>query len=239
MPLRNDEQYVVDCLLDFLGGDSATSRVGEDPPDAYLEFNQTEVCLEISQLSPISFDAHGNPTNRATEDNFGINICDSLDAKYGGLLPTDRSLCLVLNVPVTNARKYRRELDKAIASIAESCPPIKTRHQLSIINETVEVVITSSRPHSGKKIVGIISNKNSNANILINARRILYNRIEEKHAKCKGLAGDQKWLGLLNQYWLADHQTYMQAIADYKEVHAFDRILTVSLHGDVNDIYKA
>ena len=47
-----------------------------------------------------------------------------------------------------------------------------------------------------------------------------------------------KWLGLLDEYWLADSQIYQQAIKMYTFEHVFNRIFVVSGDGCVTDIYN-
>ncbi|MCH8218461.1 MAG: hypothetical protein IH892_17015 [Planctomycetes bacterium] len=193
MTLRCDEQFVVDCLVNSLGDDSTVvwGEVVDDPPDVLIQVDNVCISLEISQLTPISFDSNGKTSNRFTEDTFGIDLCNSLDTKYGSQISDGKSLCLVLYVPVSNARKYKKELDKVVASLVSSCPPIGTQQTLSIANEKVEIAVHRARAHSNRKIVGIIDNKNSNTNILLNATNILHDRITEKHAKCKDLPGSK------------------------------------------------
>ena len=88
---------------------------------------------------------------------------------------------------------------------------------------------------SGKHIIGFVANINSSADIGLNARLVLEDRIRRKSEICAPL---QKpvWLAVLNDYWLADADTYALAARRLQVVHCFERIFLVSDKGAVNEI---
>jgi hypothetical protein len=68
--------------------------------------------------------------------------------------------------------------------------------------------ITISFTHHGdtqyKKVSAVFMNRNSSANILVNATQILEDHIITKARNCAHLHDrDPVWLALLNDYWLA------------------------------------
>jgi len=69
----------------------------------------------------------------------------------------------------------------------------------------------------------------------MNAKVILQSRIEEKDRRYQKLSLDMpQWLGLLNDYSLADSRTYQMAYDEIKIHHNFQRIYIVSDRGDVS-----
>ena len=91
-----------------------------------------------------------------------------------------------------------------------------------------------TRP-SGKKIVGLVVNTNSSADIAVNARLVLEDRIHRKNTICTGLP-KPIWLTVLNDYWLADGETYSAAARELKVAHCFERIFLVSDEGAVSEL---
>jgi hypothetical protein len=90
-----------------------------------------------------------------------------------------------------------------------------------------------------KKVSAVISNRHSDPNILLNATNILEDRIKMKTEKCKDVRTRPLWLGLFNDYWLADEDTYRRAMSAITAPHYFEKILIVTgdgavavLHGD-------
>lgn len=239
MALRADEEFVRDSLVKYLGGQYyVKSWEGEDPPDIYIEIEEDIKAVEITRLSPVSFNQDGYVQNRNTQDSFGINLCNELDSKLKTDVPSQVDLILTLYVPVDNARKYRRELHAYLKDfIAYGIKP-GDRSEIKITGEKVKISVVPNRDFSQKKIVGIIVNKNSSAHILSNAEFILAGRIKDKVEKCKKIQHEGSiWLALFNDYLLADHDTYAQAIKNIQVQHEFKKIFVVFDTGIVHQIY--
>jgi hypothetical protein len=67
---------------------------------------------------------------------------------------------------------------------------------------------------------------------------ILAGRLSDKVEKCKKIKRQgTKWLALFNDYWLADHETYSQALNNISIQHDFERIYVVSDTSHVSRIY--
>jgi hypothetical protein len=237
MALKPDEKFVSESLVKHFGSDNVTYQEGEDPPDIYLTVNGEKIAVEITRLSPVSFDENGGMQNRNTQDTFGVNLCNELDSKLKSRVPPDIDLFLALHMPVHNPRKYKKELFNLIESVLEKEIKVGVRQTTSVLGHKVHISFIPNRSHSNKKIVGAIVNDNSNAHILSNAIAILTDRIPDKVQKCKTIPHSRKkWLALLNDYWLADTDTYSQAIKTVSEKHDFQKILLVSDQGVVSEL---
>ena len=238
MALKPDEVFVRDCLIKYFGADVTAAQEGEDPPDIYLTIKDRKVAVEITRLSPVSFDQDGSAQNRNTQDYFGINLCDELDSKLKAIVPPGINVILTLYVPVKNTRKYKKQLFEYLKSNLESGVTVGVRKEVEFSESKVRFSFVPHRSHSQKKIVGLIVNNNSNADILSNAEVILAGRILDKVKKCNSIQHQgPKWLALFNDYWLADYETYNQALNNISIKHDFESVFVISDTGQVNRIY--
>jgi len=238
---RHDEQFVVDSLIDFLGGpECATAWQGEDPPDAYVKVGGQVCALEITRLSPVSFGRDGSVQNRMTQDSFAEGLCNELDRKLEALVPEDRVVLLTLHVPVVNARRFKKDLGQVVRAVLRSCPEVGASSTYQVAGDEVSVDILPERMFPHKKIVGVVVNKHANANILANAKVILCDRLAVKRKKCRNVkAAGPKWLALLNDYWLADWETYTAALASCAASRDFAKIYLVLHSGYVHEIFSS
>lgn len=238
MALKPDEVFVKDCLIKYFGPDVTTAQEGEDPPDIYLTIKDKKVAVEITRLSPVSFDQDGTVQNRYSQDYFGINLCDELDSKLKAMVPPEIDVILTVYVPVGNTRKYKKQLCEYLKNKLESGVTVGDGKEVEFSGSKVRISFVPHRSHSQKKIVGLIVNNNSNAHILSNAGVILAGRILDKVKKCNNIQHQgSKWLALFNDYWLADHETNAQALNNISVKHDFESILVISDTGQVNWIY--
>jgi len=236
--LRPEEAFVRDCLAKFLGESSCvTTREGEDPPDLYLSVDGTEYAVEVSRLTPITFRPSGRIGNRVSEDSFGIFLCESLNKRLGPSIPNGHSLLLNVRLPVKDATRFRTALDELLEDVVLPTGPLSGERDYPLMEVTLGVTWIPQRP-SGKKVVGIVQNKHANPNILLNTTLILCDRLREKEERCAKLDPSiPRWLGLFNDYWLADAETYVQAYAKCQYAHSFKRVYVVSDTGDVSLLY--
>lgn len=204
MALKPDEVFVKDCLIKYFGPDVTTAQEGEDPPDIYLTVKDKKVAVEITRLSPVSFDQDGNVQNRLSQDYFGINLCNELDSKLKDIVPIKIDVVLTLYVPVNNTRKYKKQLFEYLKNNIESGVTVGDRKEVEFSGSKVRISFVPHRSHSQKKIVGLIVNNNSNAYILCNAEVILADRILDKVKKCSNIQHQgSRWLALFNDHLLA------------------------------------
>jgi hypothetical protein len=237
MTLKPDEIFVRDCMVRYLGSNTVSAQEGEDPPDIYLTINEEKIGVEITQLSPVSFDENGVMQNRNTEDSFGANLCNDLNVKLRNEIPKEIDIVLAIHVPVENPRKYKKELKKQLETIIEKGTSVGNKYSLKVLGHRVDITIIPNRSYSEKKIAGIIVNDNSIPHILSNAEAILADRIQDKVEKCKNIPHKgKKWLALLNDYYLADNDTYSQAIKNISVEHNFEKIYLILGDGSVNKL---
>jgi len=232
--VRRDETFVGGALVKFFGGPSCASvSDGEDPPDLYLTVGASRVGVEVTQLSQFTFERDGTLGNRTTQDFFGLRLLDELNAKVGPSLPNDVSLMIGLRVPVPDAARFRKSLTEWVTKVA-SAPGKGLEQEREIEGSRTSISVISERP-SGKKIMGFVVNTNSSADIGLNARLVLEDRIRTKSDICASLR-KPIWLAVLNDYWLASPDTYAIAGHQLKLGHCFERIFLVSDRGTVNEL---
>ena len=238
MILKPDEIYVKDCLINHFGADITTAQEGENPPDIYLYIRDKKIAVEITRLSPVSFDQNGAVQNRNTQDFFGLTLCNEMDSKLRKDVPPEVDIILTLYLPVNNPRKYKKELCSYLKNVLDSGINIGDSSEIDISGSKVKISVVPSRSHAQRKIVGLIVNNNSSADILNNAKVILANRISDKVKKCKKIQHQGSiWLALFNDYLLSDHDIYSQAINNISIQHYFEMIFVISNTKVVTRIY--
>lgn len=236
MALKPDEEFVRNCLIRALSATKAWE--GEDPPDIYLELNSEQIAVEITRLSPVSFGEDGTIQNRHSQDYFGLNLCNDLNSDLRNEIPPEIDILLTLYVPVENGRKYKRELYAYVRNFISRGVKTGDKEEVELSGSRVRISAIPNRDHSEKKIVGTIVNKNSSAHILSNAQATLADRIQDKVQKCKEIKHEGAvWLALFNDYWLADHETYVRALSTMDIAHDFEKIYVVMDTGAVHQIY--
>ncbi len=233
--LRPDEQFCIDAVAATFGGQWSE---GDDPPDAYLDIGGETIAVEISTLTQYVLDQNGGYKPRLSGDSTAVRICDDLNDELKRNIPADRTVLLILSAPVISARKLRPRLKKEIKALVDRAGSDDVTVKLKILGNIITIHhIPEGRP-SGKKVVGTVQNKNSSADILANATAILADRICVKGRKCKSLGSSGPlWLVLFNDYWLADVDTYKQALSKLSIEHVFERILIVSGDKSVATLY--
>lgn len=232
--MRSDEAFVSRALVAFFGGpSSALACDGENPPDLYLTFSDSRVGVEVTRLSQFTIEPDGSLGNRATEDSFGLRLLNDLNATVGPSLPSNIGLLVGVKMPVPKASKFKKKLTAWVSQIAAS-PMLGEQYEKVIENSKATVSVVPERS-TGKKIAGFVANSNSSADILANARLVLEDRIRTKNELCTSLS-KPVWLALLNDYWLADADTYALAAKQIAVEHCFERIFLVFENATVTEL---
>lgn len=234
--LRTDEIFCIDAVVASIGGKWSE---GGNPPDAYLNIGNDNIAVEISTLTQNVTDHSGGSKPRLSEDSTAIRLCNELDEQLNNHVPAGRTVLLILSAPITSARKLKPKLAEEIMALVESAGETDVTVEREILGNKITIHhLPEDRP-SGKKIVGAVQNNNSDADILANAKAILADRIVVKAQKCNPLiSSGPVWLALFNDYWLADIDTYRQAMAQISYEHPFERILIISGNRSVTVLYE-
>lgn len=232
--MRSDEAFVAHALVGFLGGPFIASATdGDDPPDLYLHLTADRVAVEVTRLPEPMFDPYGTSFNRATHDMFAMRLLDELNANLGPSLPDTVSLCVCIRLPVRNGTRFKKSLTDWVGQVIAA--PKLGIHQQEIDGSAVEIRVIPRR-QEGKRIAGFVTTKSFvSCDILQNARLILEERIRAKSAQCSGLM-KPIWLVMLNDYFLADADTYQEASRQLTLSHCFNRLFIVSHQSAVNEL---
>lgn len=227
--LRSDEEFVICSIAAHFKG---RWWPGENPPDAYFRAGDEITAVEISTLTQHVSDGRGGSKPRLSEDSTAIWLSNALNEELQALVPHGFLVILTLASPILKARKVKAQLREKISNILSGACECEVAEV--ILGNRIKVQVVADDRPSGKKVVGIITNANSSPDILKNAWHILESRIVVKARKCSSLPFvGPKWLALLNDYWLADNDTYQQAFDSFSVDHPFEKILLVSGNGSV------
>lgn len=226
--LSDEEQFVIESLSSALGG---SWRAGEDPPDVYLVQDKVEIAIEISRLTQHVSGKSGRMESRHSQDLGVVRLCDELNEEIGGLIQADRYVILTLHAPVDRLRKFKSTLKERIIDIAGSDDTEEV--SLDISGNVSKIHIVKGQRSSGKKIIGIVANRNSSTDISSNVDFILAHRIKDKTRKCTNVTHRPLWLALFNDYCLADQESYRKAMKHYSEDYPFEKIFLIAGNREV------
>ena len=112
---------------------------------------------------------------------------------------------------------------------------------INISGNIIRVKMVETSPFHNR-IIGFVGIKNnlSITNIESQALLILEERIKTKEEKTEIINGviwkEEKWLAILNNYWLASADTFIRAMKRSRIQHTFTRIFMVGENNDVTQI---
>ena len=230
--LREDEQFVIEALCASYNG---TWRVGEDPPDAYMTFQGDEVAVEISILTQHVIDKSGKVVPRLSQDAGVLHMCDKIEEELKNTIPSGVYVLLAISAPLNKIRQTKADLINEIKSLVQKNAPNEVVIEINKNKIKIQSFL-GDRP-SGNKVIGVVPNQNSSADIFANVQFILNERINDKVTKCSNIQHRQIWLALFNDYWLAGPDTYKRAMADFSIEHPFDKICLILGNKEVHNLY--
>ncbi len=232
--MRDEEAHVGRSLVAFLGGpEHAQFEPGDDPPDLVFFLDGDRVGVEVTRLSQFTIRPDGTLGNRTTDDSFGLRAVDELNAKFGSALPDDVDLFIHVEMPAQSGGKFKSKLTAWVQEIVAS--PAVGREEERVIEGASVRIRAINRRKSEKRIVGLIGNGYSSPDVGLNALLLLEDRIATKNEICSGLPRPV-WLALLNDYWLADADSYQLAMGKLPIQHCFKRIFLVRDDGHVSEL---
>ena len=222
-----NEEFVLDCLSSELGGEI---REGEDPPDAYLIFEEKTVAVEVTRLVEQVTDADGNTVSRLRHDVPAANLSNELSESLDSLIPDNQYVFLILPSPILDIRSTRAELSKRIV---ENLKSGTIREDIKIGENDVSIYIYEGSRE--KKVISALASRYSSANITQNSLELLEDRLIAKSAKCNlPDSADEYWLALYNDYWIADADSYRHAYESLNIAHPFSRLYLINSGAEVH-----
>jgi hypothetical protein len=237
--MRADEEFVKDAIIDTLASPpDKTVPGGNKPPDFVLHFGSTVIALEVTTLSSVFLSSDGTFGNRRTVDEFLSRVNDDLLKAYSPVVPDGQFVMVHYEGPIINPSAYQRDLKALIEERLRSAGFSMTEFEtFDIAGNRVHIRQHAIDHPDRKRVVGLISNRQSIINIEQQAAILLSDAIARKTAilQCLAFPGD-RWLGLLNSYFLAEPATYRRAFGKTTAKNCFSKIFVVSLDGSVEDI---
>jgi hypothetical protein len=231
--MREDERFVIQAVAAHCSG---KWRPGENPPDAYIDMDQGTIAVEISTLSQQVTSDQGRHV-RLSDDATAIRLADQLNDDMQALIPDGITVCLRLSSPIASFKKTKAQLVTIIEKMMRDGALDGTESERIIYGNKVLIWVSMNDDSRHKKVSAVISNRHSSPDILQNAANTLEDRINAKWRKCREIMARPLWLVLLNDYWLADAQTYRLAMSNISTVHSFDKILIVEGDGSISPLY--
>jgi hypothetical protein len=165
-----------------------------------------------------------------------IRLANELDLELRRLMPAGKLVTLVLSTPIIEHRKTKAALANVIRSLLNAgvAKAGVAKRNVTIRGNQVEISVNDWDALEGKKIVAAVKPRSSSPDILKNATNILEDRIRIKAQKCAALKLPEPiWLALLNDYFLAEPETYVHALKSFAVAHPFEKVLLVSGGGAV------
>ncbi|MDH6258422.1 hypothetical protein [Bradyrhizobium sp. BR13661] len=233
--LKPDEEFVARSLATHFDG---IWSPGENPPDIYLEIGSGAVAVEISILTQHVVDERGGTKPRLSEDSTALWLANELEKELSAIILAGRVFVLTLRAPISNARRTKEALRTRLLSLAAGNGDETIDVEETILGNRIGVHLTSYDGSDRRKVLAVVANRKSDPHIGSNARSILEERIVTKSDKCSSFAAKTPvWLALLNDYFLADDETYRQALAQISASHIFEKIILISGNGSVATLY--
>lgn len=231
--MRPDEKYALEALASKYGGEFIA---GDDPPDGYLVRHESKVAVEVSRLIEHVTSDEGITRPRHADNAPVFKLIEDIDSELRKDIPFGKYVLLIVYTPVNDVRKTKREL---VAKIIEMLSSEVTKAEVDIRSNSISISVYDGCRESGKKVIGALPSKNSSADIGENVSYILSSRIRDKESKRKDLDGtDEYWLALINEYWIADENSYRASYNSLDIAHGFDKILLINDQQDVHEIYR-
>jgi len=237
--MRSDEEFVKDAIIKSLPHPpTKTIPGGNSTPDFVMQFDTKAVGLEVTTLSGAYLLPDGSLGNGRTVDEFLFRITEDLNREFSSHVAAGQFLMVHFEGPVANPAEYRRGLWALFAERLHSSGFGNEKFEtFCIAGHKLEIRQHSQTGSTQRKIVGMVSNRNSIVNIGHHAELLLTNAVIRKSQILKRsvFKGDF-WLGMLNAYFMADSGTYRRALSNMAFPHSFSKIFVVSLDGTVENI---
>ncbi len=200
------------------------------PPDYRVMIGSNEYLLEVTQCTSIAINDDKSITSTNNIDIPILNIEVELNEDFKKYIMVNKVFILSIKGPIEKLNSFKIALKKYIKTIIENNEYEKyfSFSKIKIRNEEIELKVRERKSENDKMftIFSWIKSKNHEYDIEEHIRKALTNTITSKHEKLKNLQGT-KWLGILNDYFLASLDTYKRALNSGIEKYDFEIIFIV------------
>jgi hypothetical protein len=238
--MRTDEEYAKNSInaylkkkFDFVG--SITE--GENPPDYYVIEGDNKIALEITTAESIS-EGESKESRKRTSTEAVAKLCDQLNQEFKNDIPVGKSLMLVLKTPINHFSKFRKQVRLDLKDLLQENNFANMK--LDIHGEIVELRWIDDESRNYKALIGVSGDKYPIINITEQTRLILEKIIKDKTSKLQKINGKawhgKKWLGIINNYPLADHSNFSQALPKIPLRQEFSKIFLIGNNSTVIEI---
>jgi hypothetical protein len=242
--LRYDEEFTKDAIYKYLLDEVKDLKIdeGDDPPDYYASFEDKKIPLEITRSeSSFLYDGSIESCNSIFEPI--LRLCDSLNLRYKDRFPDNIALLIQITGPVIKYNKFKNSLSGLIDTLTSS--KITTwddwmSYDVEGNRISLKYIV---RPY-GKRIIGLVNMSKDTVitNIQSQVNIIVVEILKKKESKTNIINGRawkaEKWLGILNNYFLSEPIHFIEAFKSLKFYHSFSRVFLVNYDGMVYDLLE-
>ncbi len=241
------EIFVAQSLVDFFKNShsNVSYKVGENPPDIYLQFQSKEIPVEISTLDENTLN------NRTTLAMGYFALVKEINKQVSGIRSEGLRIIVSIYHGKTKAGRIKKQLIKFIYEIINSKETITNRYETKI--KDVVCKATKYKNDSGRIKVGAILSPLDKSgkkkidpfefHIVGRLASIIAERVKTKEVKCRNI-NSPKWLALYDNYInkftdmnsFEHTDTYKEAMVLLKGSVEFEKIFIVFENGQVLEI---
>lgn len=229
--MRSDERYMMKVIeKSFLKASYRDYKIlrGDEPPDYYIKTASDLIALELTQCTP--FIKGGGVYAEAK--SYYIPICrffDNINQKYKGYI----SGCVLFSVgfPIINFGSFKKTFEKNLIGLVSTKFGGVGSGTLMIDGERIEWKRLAESLNKG--IVASVFPKRGCHEYCIREHvddvvRLAITKKDKKMRNLKCGKVTQRWLVLLNDYFLADLRIYEIVIDELSLGHCFDKLFVIN-----------
>ncbi|MCP5501372.1 MAG: hypothetical protein H7A25_15835 [Leptospiraceae bacterium] len=233
--MRADEELVKNIIVEKYLSNFKSYRIIDGnrnhPPDYKVFIGSHEYLLEITQCTAIAIEEDNQTITSTKSINYPIlNIENELNNYFKGISTDDMVFKLRIKGPILNFNSFKKDLKLYLKNIIDNkeYSNYNIFRKFNVSNELIEIKIKEKINKNDKSftIISMIKSKNHEYNIESHIKKALTHIIKTKYEKLKNLNGT-KWLGILNDYFLASLDTYNRVLKSNIDKYDFGIIFIV------------
>ena len=228
--MRPEEEFVLDSMVAHVGG---SYRDGEDPPDAYIDMVDRVIAVEVTRLiEPMVKGSSFTRQSRLAGDSPSEKMASDLKTLFEKRIPAGQSLMLMVSAPLNDVRGMKSEIKLHLEKVVE----LGYANRLININgDAASITIHETDCKASGRFDFAIFNDDVSADIGENVMHAMRERIAAKaDLPSRQHSGDEYWLCMLNEIWLANTHSFQLAFSELGINHSYDRVYIVHGNGEVH-----